>query len=456
MAETPRTGPISTKIQRIAELAKQAPGMAFTSLAHYIDYDWLLEAYRRTRKDGATGVDEVTAKAYAENLETNLRTLLDRFKSGSYKAPPVRRTYIPKPDGRQRALGIPTFEDKVLQRAVLMVLEAIYEQDFLDCSYGFRPGRSAHMVLKKVWEWLQSHGGGFVLEVDIKSYFDTIDHARLREILDKRVRDGVIRRAIGKWLNAGVLEAGELTRSKEGTPQGGVVSPLLANVYLHEVLDLWFEEEIKPRLEGEAMLVRYADDFAIAFTRESDARRVEAVLPKRFAKYGLTLHETKTRMIDFRRPDRQRRSGEAKNAMDKEENLPTSFDLLGFTHYWSKSLRGYWVVKQKTAKKRLSRALTTIYEWCRRHRHALLQWQHQKLHAKMRGHYQYYGITGNHDSLAQFYRVVRRIWFKWLSRRTQRRSKRRLTWEKYARLLQRHPLPPPVAVHSTLRRSAKP
>lgn len=225
MAETSGSSTISTKIQRIAELAKEAPGMCITTLAHHIDLEWLYEAYRQTRKDGAVGVDEVTAGAYAENLDANLRSLLERFKSGSYKALPVRRAYIRKPDGRQRPLGIPTFEDKVLQRAVKMVLEPVYEQDFLDCSYGFRPGRSPHMALRRIQHGLWRMGGGFVLEVDIRSYFDTIDHGKLREILDRRVRDGVLRRAIGKWLNAGVLEDGNHYRTEEGTPQGGVLTP---------------------------------------------------------------------------------------------------------------------------------------------------------------------------------------------------------------------------------------
>lgn len=447
MAETSGSSTISTNIQRIAELAKRAPGMTFTTLAHHVDYEWLLEAYRQTRKDGAAGVDEVSAEAYAENLEANLRTLLERFKSGSYKAPPVRRVYIPKPDGRQRGLGIPTFEDKVLQRAVKMVMEPIYEQDFLDCSYGFRPGRSAHEALERVQHVLWRMGGGYVLEVDIQSYFDTIDHAKLREMLDGRVRDGVIRRAIGKWLNAGVLEEGEHLRSEEGTPQGGVISPLLANIYLHEVLDLWFEKEIKPRLEGEAHLVRYADDFVLIFRVERDARRMEAVLPKRFGKYGLTLHPTKTRLIDFRHPDRRgEESGEVGN-----------FDLLGFTHYWGKSYKGTWAVKQKTAKARFSRAVKAVYVWCKAHRHMPVAWQHRQLCRKLRGHYAYYGITGNHDALARFHRAVEEAWFKWLARRSQSHSKARLTWATYARLLTRHPLSPPVAVHSILlRRNAKP
>jgi len=239
------------------------PGAALTTLSHHIDLDFLREAYRRTRKDGAIGVDEMSAKQYAEKLDEHLRSLLERFKSGTYWAPPVRRVHIPKGDGtKTRPIGIPTFEDKVLQRAVTMVMEAIYEQDFLDCSWGFRPGRSALGALEKLREGLTKMHGGWVIEVDIESFFDTIDHSQLRSFLDQRVRDGVLRRMIDKWLQAGVLEEGAVHYPDGGTPQGGVISPLLANIYLHHVLDTWFETMARPKLRGEAFLVRYADDCA--------------------------------------------------------------------------------------------------------------------------------------------------------------------------------------------------
>jgi group II intron reverse transcriptase/maturase len=264
MQGTPSPESVSTRLQRIAELARKTPELAFTTLAHHIDVELLHEAYRRTRKDGATGIDGQTATEYAANLEGNLQSLLNRFKSGTYRAPPVRRVYIPKADGRTlRPIGIPTFEDKVLQRAVTMVLEAIYEQDFLDCSYGFRPNRSAHQALEALWRGLMEMGGGVVIEVDIKSYFDTVEHRHIRSFLDKRVRDGVLRRAIDKWLKAGVFEEGSVHRADEGSPQGGVVSPLLSNIYLHEVLDTWFATDVVPRLRAKAFMVRYADDAVI-------------------------------------------------------------------------------------------------------------------------------------------------------------------------------------------------
>jgi group II intron reverse transcriptase/maturase len=276
--------------------------MVLKTLAHHSDVDWMREAHRRTRKDGALGVDGQSADEYAKQLESNLRSLLDRAKSGTYRAPPVKRAHVPKGDGRMRPLGIPTFEDKVLQRAVAMVLEAVYEQDFLDCSYGFRPGRSAHGALSALRDAMMEMGGGWVLEVDIENFFDTINHEHLRTTLGLRVGDGVIHRLIGKWLNAGVMEGGQLMHPTAGTPQGGVISPILANIFLHEVLDKWFHAEVLPRMRGRAKLVRYADDFVIVFAQNDDARRVFAALPKRFGKYGLALHPTKTRLVEFRRP----------------------------------------------------------------------------------------------------------------------------------------------------------
>jgi RNA-directed DNA polymerase len=263
MAGASNLGTVSTRQQRLAELAKQSPQMGFTSLNHHLDLVWLYEAYLRTRRDGAPGVDGQTAADYEANLRVNLQRLLDQAKAGTYRAPPVRRVHIPKGTGTEtRPIGIPTFEDKVLQRSVVMVLEAIYEQDFLNCSYGFRPGRSAHQALEALWQNLMQIEGGWLLDVDIRKFFDTLEHAHLRSLLAQRVQDGVLLRLIGKWLNAGVLEEGELSFPEQGTPQGGVVSPLLANVYLHYVLDVWFERDVKPCLRGRAFLIRYADDCA--------------------------------------------------------------------------------------------------------------------------------------------------------------------------------------------------
>jgi len=431
MMEIPSSTTNSTKLDRIAKLAQQAPEMAFTSLSHHIDLDWLRESYARTRKGGAAGVDGQTAAEYAMQLEGNLQSLLDRAKSGTYRAPPVRRVHIPKGDGsRTRPIGIPTFEDKVLQRAVAMALEAVYEQDFLDCSYGFRPGRSAHQAIDVLWHEIMRMHGGWVLEVDIKNFFDTLDHGHLKSLLRRRVRDGVLLRLIGKWLNAGVMESGGLSYPEAGTPQGGVISPLLANIYLHEVLDTWFKRDVKPRLQGQALLARYADDVVMVFSCEKDARRVLAVLSKRFEKYGLALHPEKTRLVEFRRPD-------LRSPLRGGRGRPGTFDLLGFSHYWGKSQQRKWVVKRKTACDRFSRALKRVAEWCRLHRHDSVAQQWQTLQQKLRGHFGYYGIVGNFEALARFHWGVRRAWQKWLSRRSQRAG---MPWEHMARLLERYPL----------------
>ena len=440
-APAPETLDTYTKLERIAQWAKQSPQMAFTSLNHCIDLNWMNNAFFRTQKDAAPGADGVTAKDYLQDLQTNLRSLIDRAKSGSYRAPAVRRVHIPKGDGKEtRPIGIPTFEDKVLQRAVVMLLEALYEQDFLPCSYGFRPGRSAHQALAELWKRVMAMKRCWVVEVDIRKFFDTLDHSHLRAILRRRVQDGVILRLIDKWLNAGVLEAGNVSYPEAGTPQGGVISPLLANVYLHEVLDVWFEQIVKPILKGRAFLIRYADDFVMGFECEQDARRVLNVLPKRFGKYGLTLHPTKTRLVEFGRP-RDPRPGEPATATRR----PDTFELLGFTHYWGRSRRGYWVVKRKTAKKRWARALRAINLWCRAYRHWPMEYQHERLCQKLKGHYQYYGLIGNWLSIHRLERAVTRVWLKWLRTRSQKRP---MTWARLHKLLERFPLPRARIAHA--------
>jgi RNA-directed DNA polymerase len=435
MGETSSSQTVSTRLDRIATMAKAMSGVPLTTLAHHIDVDWLSEAHRRTRKDGARGVDGQSAVEYGEHLEENLRSLLGRAKSGTYRAPAVRRVHIPKGDGSQtRPIGIPTFEDKILQRGVAMLLEAVYEQEFYDFSYGFRPRRSAHDACEALQNATVKMAGGWILEVDIKKFFDTLDHEQLRSILGQRVRDGVILRLIGKWLNAGVLEGIDLSYPEAGTPQGGVISPILANIYLHEVLDQWFVRDVQPRLKGRSVLVRYADDFVFVFARKEDAERVLAVLPKRFGKYGLTLHPDKTRLVPFRRPDRD----------EGDRGRPGTFDLLGFTHYWGLSRNGKWVVKKRTAKDRFSRTLRLIAMWCRTHRHDDVEVQHRALARKLRGHYAYYGVTGNNRALARLWYETTKVWRKWLCRRSQKGF---LTWARMLRLLERYPLPPPRIAH---------
>jgi len=427
---------VSTKQQRIAALAQANPAMVFTSLNHHLDLDWLRHAHALVRKDGAAGVDGQTAAAYDDRLEENLTGLLNRIKSGRYKAPPVRRAYIPKPDGTRRPLGIPTFEDKVAQRAIVLLLEPIYEQDFKPCSFGFRPGRSAHSALRHLRSFIMENGARWVLDLDIRKYFDTIDHRRLREFLDQRVVDGVVRRMIDKWLAAGVLEEQQWQRTERGTPQGGVISPLLANIYLHVVLDDWFAETVLPRLKRRAGLVRYADDAVLAFEDFLDGQRVRAVLGKRLERFGLSLHPEKTRMIDFRfqRPTSGRHPA----------TQGTSFTFLGFTHVWGRSRKGKPVIYQVTAKDRFARALGAIHAWCKQHRHQPVREQARHLGRMMQGHYAYYGITGNGRRIRWYAHQVERIWYYWLRRRTRAGTARAPS---YRGLLDRYPLPPPRIMH---------
>jgi group II intron reverse transcriptase/maturase len=415
--------------------------MVFTTLNPALDLALLKEAYRRTRKDGATGVDGQTAAEYSEHLEENLRSLLDRAKSGLYRAPPVRRVHIPKDKaGETRPLGIPTFEDKVLQRAVAMVLEAVYEVDFHPVSYGFRPGRSAHQMLHDLWRQLQNQGGGWVLEADIRTFFDSVDHQRFREVLARRVRDGVITRLIGKWLKAGVFESGQVSYPERGTPQGGVISPLLANIFLHEVLDEWWVRDVQPRLRRGGHLYRYADDFVALFLDEGDARRVMDVLPKRFEKYGLTIHPDKTRLVRFQAPRK-----------DGSGPKPGQFDLLGFTHRWQRSRKGVWVVRKVTAPKRFRRGLLRLSQWLRKARYLPIGVQRDGLVRRLQGHYGYYGLTGNSQALGRFRWAALSLWRHWLRRRSQRAP---MPWDRFKRLLRHHPVPEARAVHSIYARAA--
>ena len=369
----------------------------------------------------------MTASDYEQDLEANLLELLGRIQSGSYCAPPVRRHNIPKADGTRRPLGIPTFEDKVAQRAIVMLLEPVYEADFLPCSHGFRPGRCAHDALHAVRGGAME-GKQWVIDADISKYFDTISHTHLREFLDLRSKDGVVRRMLDTWRKAGVLEEGVLQRTGKGTPQGGVCSPLLANLFLHHVLDQWFEREVQPRLRGKGLLVRYADDAVMLLENDRDGQRVLAVLGQRLGRYGLRLHPDKTRYLDFRA---NRPRGHGKGA---------AFDFLGFTHYWVWSRKGNPVVRQTTATSRLARAMRAVNDWCRRHRHDAVpqQWAHLK--SVLRGHGNYYGLRGNSVRLSSFHYQVARLWRKWLSRRSR---KSRLNWDQMRELLRRYPLPRP-------------
>jgi RNA-directed DNA polymerase len=431
---------VSTKQRRIAELAEQYPQEGLSTLGHHLDMEWMKEAYRRVRKDSAPGVDGTTVAEYGCELEKNLGALIERAKSGSYKAPPVKRVHIAKGDGKEtRPIGMPTVEDKILQRAVVMLLEPIYEKEFYDFSYGFRPGRSAHQALEAIWREIGRTRTGWILDVDIRAFFDTLDHGMLMEMLQKRVKDGVVLRLVAKWLKAGVMEAGALSYRETGTPQGGVISPMLSNIYLHEVLDEWFEAAVKPRLQGRGFMVRYADDFVMGFECKADAERVMKALPGRFGRYGLKIHEGKTRLVRFGRPDAERDEGGG-------SGKPETFDFLGFTHYWAKSRQGRWFVRRKTARKRLSRALKAVNQWCRKNRHRPLEELMRELGRKLRGHYAYYGIMCNYQSLAEYYAGATRRMREWLNRRS--READGMSWARFKKLIREvYPLPTPRIVH---------
>jgi RNA-directed DNA polymerase len=425
--ETLCSGDVTTKLQRIAALARKDRQRALTSVAHVIDPEWVREAYRRTRKDGAVGVDGESAREFAADLEANLRNLSMQLRAGTYRPPPVRRVHIPKGNGKTRPIGVPTFRDKVAQRAVAMVLEAIYETEFLSYSYGFRPGRSAHQALEELQKTPIHWNRCWVIEADIENFFDTIDHGALRSILDRRVRDGVVRRLIDRWLQAGVMESGRLRIPGEGTPQGGVISPLLANVLLHDVLDLWLENVVRLHLDGRLKLIRYADDFVVLVESAEDVSRVMSVLAKRLERFGLRLHPDKTRALSFNSPSLGIPRAQAAR----------SFDFLGFTHYWTRSRKGQWLVKQRTSSDRFSRASMAVKERCRRLMHAPIAVQHHVLSSMLRGHFGYYGVTGNGDALGRFRHEVERHWGRALARR----NGRRFAWARFTATLKRFSLP---------------
>jgi RNA-directed DNA polymerase len=436
MGDTPGSPTVSMKLQKIAEQAQRYPEMVFNNVFHLIDQDFLREAYRRTRKDSAPGVDQVTAKQYAEHLEENLRDLHERLRDNRYVAPPVARVWIEKEDGKKRPISKPCFEDKVVQRAVVMILEAIFEPDFHAFSHGFRKGHSPHQALDELREQCSKLHIQWIVDADVSGFFDPIDRSCLREMLRQRVNDGGILRLIGKWLNAGVLEGGALTYPDQGTPQGGVASPLLANVFLHHVLDEWFVKEVQPRMKGRCFLSRFADDFIIGCESKADAQRVMAVLPKRFGRFHLSIHPEKTALIAFNKPLRREHSARGKG----------TFDFLGFTHYWAKTSRGYWVIKRKTVGKRLRRFMKGIWTWCGANRHEPLTEQYRTLCAKLRGYYHYYGIRGNIKALVAVFEHTRRAWRYWLSRRSH---KGRLTWHTYeASVRHKLPLPKPRIIHN--------
>lgn len=412
------------------ERAQREPEGRFHALAHLIDVPALERAYRRQRADAAVGIDGVTKEQYGQALEVNLQDLHARLKAKRYRHQPIRRVHIPKAQGKTRPIGVSAFEDKVVQDAVREVLEAIYEQDFLGCSYGFRPGRSAHDAVRTLEQIVHRGEVRWIFEADIVSFFDSLDRTELKKMLEVRVADGALLRLIGTCLHVGVLDGEAVVEPELGTVQGSVLSPLLGNIYLHYVLDRWFATEVKPRLRGKTTLLRYGDDFIIGFEREEEARRVRVVLEKRLKRFGLTLHPDKTRLLPLWRPPTTQQRGQG----------PGTFDFVGFTLYWRRTRTGHWRMGCKTRRASLRRAKQALYDWCRRHRHQSVEAQHAALSRRLRGHFNYVGVHGNFQSLLRLVGATKRAWYKWLCRRSQRK---RLTWERFTDFLRQRPLPRP-------------
>jgi len=424
---------VSTRLAQIAEQSKREPARVFTTLAHHIDEDFLREALYQLRKDAAAGIDQMTVAEYSQNLKENISALHQRLVNRTYRAQPAKRVWIPKADGSQRPLAILVLEDKIVQRAVVMLLEAVYEPHFHAFSYGFRRQHSAHGALTYLRDQCLKLGINWIIDADIAKFFDTIEPTHLRRILQRRVNDGAILRLIGMWMHVGVLEEGKVVRSETGTPQGGVISPILANIFLHTVLDEWFETTVRGRMGGSCFLVRFADDFVMGYAFKGDAEKVFRVLPKRFERFGLSIHPEKSRLVQFSQPYWRQGKG------------PGTFAFLGFDHYWDKTRNGGWTIKRKTQGKRLRRFLSGLHEWCRVNRHLNIVEQYQTLKSKLRGHYQYYGVRGNYKMLEVVYEYAAAVWKRWLGRRS---SKRPANWEQWmVRWQEICPLPKPRIVH---------
>lgn len=431
MGEAKTSGNMSTGLLRVMERARRNPHERQFALAYLIDVEALRRSFGRIRRDAAVGVDGVTKEAYGENLEENLQELHARLKAMKYRHQSLRRKHIPKGKGKTRPIGISATEDKIVQGALREILEAIYEQDFRDCSHGFRPGRKAHDALRSLNRVVRSGKVNMILEADIQSFFDSVDRPTLKEMLQRRIADKSFMRLVGKCLRVGVLEGEEFSRPEKGTAQGSIVSPILGNIYLHYALDVWFEEEIKPRLTGEATLIRFADDFIICFENRTDAERVNVALGRRMERFKLKLHPEKTRLIEFRRPVCRQGSGKG----------PSTFDFLGFTIYWCRNHQGTgWHLSWKTRAARQQRAIKSAADYCRRHRHEPVSVQHAGLTRRIRGHFNYFGVNDNTCCLSGLQHQAKRAWHKWLNRRSQRS---RLNWERFNDLLRDYPLPRP-------------
>jgi len=436
---TPRGGVrMATKLSILTSKARENPKERFTSLMHLLNEDYLEECFYSLKRGKAVGADGITVVEYEENLTENIKDLVNRMRKWQYRPKPARRVYIPKGNGKMRPLGIASVEDKIVQLALKRILEAIYEADFLAVSFGFRPGRNCHQAVDTLYEAVMVKYTNYIADIDIERFFDTVDHKELMTLLKKRIADPNILRLIGRFLRAGYVEEGKFCQVDEGTPQGSNLSPVLANVYLHYCLDLWFEQVFKKQAIAYCQLIRYADDVVATFQKKADATMFEKEVVKRLAMFGLRISRKKSRIIPFGRY--------AFASAQKQEKKLETFDFLGFTFYCTTSRKGNFLLGRKTSKKKFKRKLREVKVWLKavRNKAKLKEWW-RTLGQKLEGHYRYYGISGNMREMQSYYSQVISKTFKWVNRRSQKRS---YNWSQFCRYLQYNPLPKPRIYHS--------